>query len=141
MKSNPEGLSQDLLEFRVCYNLKKSFTGSLQKPVRPTGRGLKRYREIARQKTGNETKDKSMANTIKVKTTNGIEIELYKNAIIALKDLSIFFATNGERFLSWGNIGHTPQVVDWISDEDFSVFQKENSVYPQRRFKKNKQRK
>lgn len=82
-----------------------------------------------------------MKNTIKVKTTNNVEIELYKNAIIALEDLSIFFATNGERFLSWGSIGHTPQVVDWISDEDFAVFQKENSVDPPWRFaKKNKKR-
>ena len=82
-----------------------------------------------------------MKNTIKVKTTNGIEIELYKNAIIALKDLSIFFATNGERFLSWGNIGHIPQVVDWVSDEDFAVFQKENSVDPPWRFQKRQYKK
>jgi hypothetical protein len=60
-----------------------------------------------------------------LKTTNNMTVKMYEKPILVASQFSIFESIAGDRFLSWGNPGHQPQIVELITPQEFEDLRNE----------------
>lgn len=60
-----------------------------------------------------------------LKTTADIYVKCYDKPVLVCQNFSVFESIGGDRFLSWGNPNHTPQVVELLTPQEFEDLRNE----------------
>lgn len=60
-----------------------------------------------------------------LKTTGQAYVKFYERPVLVSQNFSVFESIVGDRFVSWGNPEHMPQIVELLTPQEFEALRNE----------------